>query len=174
MLFKNVKITSFIFIIILLLLRETRVDCGERNPSLSSLPRAPNFVLKDVNGNRVSLSDFKGKVVLLDFWCTWCLPCRAEIPHFVDLYSTYRNKGLQIVGIALEPHNVKGVKKFVQKYRINYPVLIGDYKVSFDYGGISSIPTTFIITRDGKIFRGYLGYQEKSVFEKDIQVLLRK
>jgi thiol-disulfide isomerase/thioredoxin len=168
------KIRSLIFILTILFSHGVYVSCGESNHSLSRLPNAPNFVLKDLNDRKVKLSDFKGKVVVLNFWTTWCPPCRAEIPHFMDLYTAYRNKGMEVVGIALEPSNVRGVKEFVQRYRISYPVLIGDSKVSSDYGGIMSIPTTFVITQDGKVFRGYEGYQEREILEKDVQILLRR
>jgi thiol-disulfide isomerase/thioredoxin len=166
------KSRYIIIFVLLLLFYITHISCGEHNPSPSRLPSAPDFVLKDLNGKKVSLSDFKGKVLILTFWTTWCPPCRAEIPHFIDLYSTYKQKGLEVVGINLETFNIDGVKEFVKRYKISYPILIGDNKVSFDYGGITSIPTNFIITQDSKIFRVYVGYEEKAVFEKDIQTLL--
>jgi len=168
------KTRYVIIFIIVLFVNVTYLSCGESNPSPSRLPNAPNFVLKDLNGKKVSLSDFKGKVVIINFWATWCPPCRAEIPHFLDLYSAYRGKGLEVVGINLESFNISGVKEFVKKYQISYPILIGDNKVSSDYGGITSIPTNFIITQDGKIYRVYVGYEGKAVFEKDIQMLLNK
>jgi len=168
------KIKHLVLLVTLIFFQGVYVSCGESNPSLSRLPIAPNFILKDLNGNKVTLSDFKGKVIILDFWTTWCPPCREEIPHLIDLYAAYRGRGLEVVGIALEPYNLRGVKDFIQRYRVTYPVLIGDNKVSSDYGGIVSIPTTFVITQDAKIYRAYVGYQEKAVFEKDIQTLLRK
>jgi thiol-disulfide isomerase/thioredoxin len=168
------KIKHLVLLVTLIFFQGVYVSCGESNPSLSRLPSAPNFILKDLKGNKVMLSDFKGKVIILDFWTTWCPPCREEIPHLVDLYAAYRGKGLEVVGIALEPYNLRGVKDFIQRYRVTYPVLIGDNKVSSDYGGIVSIPTTFVITQDAKIYRAYVGYQEKAVFEKDIQTLLRR
>jgi cytochrome c biogenesis protein CcmG/thiol:disulfide interchange protein DsbE len=168
------KIKHLVLLVTLIFFQGVYVSCGESNPSLSRLPSAPNFILKDLNGHKVTLSDFKGKVIILDFWTTWCPPCREEIPHLIDLYAAYRGRGLEVVGIALEPYNLRGVKDFIQRYRVTYPVLIGDNKVSSDYGGIVSIPTTFVITQDAKIYRAYVGYQEKAVFEKDIQTLLRK
>jgi len=168
------KIKHLVLLVTLIFFQGVYVSCGESNPSLSRLPSAPNFILKDLNGKKVTLSDFKGKVIILDFWTTWCPPCRAEIPHLIDLYAAYRGRGLEVVGIALEPYNLRGVKDFIQRYRVTYPVLIGDNKVSADYGEIVSIPTTFVITQDAKIYRAYVGYQEKAVFEKDIQTLLRK
>jgi cytochrome c biogenesis protein CcmG/thiol:disulfide interchange protein DsbE len=171
---EDMKTRYVVFLVTIFLFYMISVSCGESNPSLSRLPSAPNFVLKDLNGKKVTLTDFKGKVIILTFWATWCPPCRAEIPHFVDLYSAYRSKGLEVVGISLDSYNVGGLKDFVKKYQITYPVLVGDNKISSDYGGITSIPTTFIITQDAKIFRVYVGYLEKSDFEKDIKILLRK
>ena len=135
---------------------------------------APSFTLKDLNGENVSLSDFSGKVVILDFWATWCPPCKAEIPHFVELSEQYQGKGLAIVGVSLDREGVDVVKPFVQKFGIEYPVLISDGQVTKAYGGINSIPTTFVIDSAGNIRKKYVGYRDKSVFEADIKELLPK
>jgi peroxiredoxin len=133
---------------------------------------APPFALLDLNGNRVSLSDYKDKVVILDFWATWCPPCIKEIPHFIDLYKEYKNQGLVIVGISLDLQGISIVKAFNKKYKINYPILMADSQVSRAYGDITGIPTTFVIDPAGKIRRMYVGYRDKAVFERDIKELL--
>ncbi|MFC1666888.1 redoxin domain-containing protein [Candidatus Omnitrophota bacterium] len=133
---------------------------------------APDFALLDIDGNEKKLSDFKGKVIILDFWATWCPPCRAEIPHFIELYSHYKNQGLEIIGIALDQNGRKVVGPFAEKNNINYPILLAEREISGLYGGISAIPTTFIIDRDGRIRKKYTGYRSKEIFEKDIQELL--
>ena len=133
---------------------------------------APSFTLRDLNGKQVSLSDFKGKVVILDFWATWCPPCVMEIPHFIELYEQYKDQGFAMVGISLDRQGVGIVKSFVQKYRVNYPILMTDGRIDRVYGGITGIPTTFVIDAAGNIQRKYVGYRDKAVFEADIKTLL--
>lgn len=133
---------------------------------------APDFTLLDIHGNKKSLSDFKGKVVILDFWATWCPPCRKEIPHFVELYDDYKERGLEIIGVALDKDGEKVVSLFINENGIDYTVLLGDREVSNLYGGIPYIPTTFIIDREGRIRKKYIGYRDKSVFENDIREIL--
>lgn len=135
---------------------------------------APAFTLQDLNGKNVSLSDFKGKVVILDFWATWCAPCVQEIPHFIELYNQYKDKGFAMVGISLDQADISVVKSFVQKLKVNYPIMMGDGKVDKAYGEILSIPTTFVIDPAGNIRQKYIGYHDKAVFENDIKILLPK
>jgi peroxiredoxin len=133
---------------------------------------APDFMLLDINGNGKRLSDFKGKVVILDFWATWCPPCKAEIPHFIELYGTYKNKGLEIIGISLDWNAQRILGPFAEENGINYNLLIGDDKVTDLYGGIMSIPTTFVIDKEGNIRNRYIGYRDKEVFEEAVEGLL--
>lgn len=133
---------------------------------------APNFTLKDLNGNTFQLSDVKGKVVILDFWATWCPPCRMEIPHFEELHQEYKSKGLAVIGIALDRGGASQVKPFVEINRVSYLVLMGDGIVTEAYGGIRGIPTTFVIDRDGNIREKFVGYRSKEVFEETIKKLL--
>jgi len=145
---------------------------GDKALPSTSAKSAPSFTLQDLNGKQVSLSDFKGKVVIIDFWATWCPPCVTEIPHFIELYEQYKDKGFAMVGISLDRQGVGVVNSFVQKYRVNYPILMADGQVDKAYGGIMSIPTTFVIDRAGNIRQKYVGYREKAVFEADIKALL--
>jgi len=131
---------------------------------------APGFTLVDVNGRQVSLADFTGKVVILDFWATWCPPCKREIPDFIKLQSEYGSKGVQIVGIALD--QPEKVRSFVRDNGMNYPVLLGTEEVSAHYGGVESIPTTFIIDKAGRIVTKYEGFRSKETFESQINKLL--
>lgn len=133
---------------------------------------APDFQLKTLDGQVLQLSSLKGKVVLLDFWATWCPPCRAEIPHFNALYAAYKERGLEIVGVSLDEGGDGPVRAFVQQNGMAYAVGMGDSRLTQAYGGIQGIPTTFLIDREGKIARKYVGYQDKEVFEKEIRRLL--
>ena len=133
---------------------------------------APEFALRDLDGKEVKLADLKGKVVILDFWATWCGPCVKEIPHFIELYKQYQKQGFEMVGISTDRDGVGVVKSFVQRHKINYPILMADGKVQQAYGGIRAIPTTFVINKMGVIQRQYVGYRDKIVFEADIKALL--
>jgi peroxiredoxin len=142
---------------------------ADSTPSTSS-SAAPAFTLTDINGGTVSLSDFKGKVVILDFWATWCPPCKREIPDFITLQSEYASKGLQIVGIALDQPDK--VRAFAQQNGMNYPVLLGTDQISALYGGIEGIPTTFILDKNGNIVNRFEGFRPKEDFEVEITKLL--
>ena len=137
----------------------------------ASRKTAPNFRLTDLAGKPVELGALRGKVVILDFWATWCPPCREEIPHFISLYNAYRSKGFEMVGLSVgeEPD---AVKQFVQKNGINYPVAIANDQVERAFGGIRGIPTTFVLDKKGRIVKKYVGFQDKKVFERQIQQLL--
>jgi peroxiredoxin len=142
----------------------------------SAAPRkeAPDFALPLITNEKdtLKLSDLKGKVVILDFWATWCRPCRMEIPSFIDLYKTYKDSGFVMVGIAID--KVEKVKKFYKRFKLNYPVVMSNKKLELAYGGISGIPTTFVLDKSGRIYKKYVGYRPKSTFEEDIKKLLKE
>jgi thiol-disulfide isomerase/thioredoxin len=144
------------------------------NPYLAAEPRpmAPGWQLRDVNGKQVDLADFKGKLVILDFWATWCPPCRAEIPGLVALQKKYADKGLVIIGVSLDRQGPGIVKAFMHQLGMNYRVVMGDEKIVSEYGGIEAIPTTFIIDRQGKVVTIREGFTDNATFESEIRPLL--
>lgn len=132
----------------------------------NNFPAAPEFSLTDLVGNEISLSDYEGKVIFLNFWATWCSPCRAEIPGFVELYEKYENKGMQIIGISLDMAGVNKVLNFVKEYKINYPVAMATRKMYSDYEPGRAIPVTIIIDQKGKIRHKHIGYMDKGTLER--------
>lgn len=132
---------------------------------------APDFSLSTIDGETLKLSDYKGKVIILDFWATWCPPCRKEIPDLIKLYDKYKDKGLIIIGISSEDTNT--LKEFSEDNGINYPIALGNQKVAEAYGGIQYIPTTFVIDREGNIIKKHVGFTEYEVFEAEIKELLQ-
>jgi thiol-disulfide isomerase/thioredoxin len=134
---------------------------------------APSWELQNVDGQTVRFADFKGKVVILDFWATWCPPCRAEIPGLIELQKQYGKQGLAVVGVSLDQDGAADVKAFAQKFGINYPVVLADQKVVQAYGEIEAIPTTFVVDRAGGIVAKHIGFTDKGDFEKEIKPLLK-
>ena len=135
---------------------------------------APDFSLTSTDGKMIRLSDYRGKVVVVDFWATWCPPCKAEIPDFIKLYSQYKDAGFQMIGISLDEGGMKDVKPFMKEYGINYPIVMGTEEVVSAYGGIRGIPTTFVIDKAGHVRDAFEGYRSASVFEKLIQQLTKE
>ena len=136
-----------------------------------SRPMAPAFSLTDMNGRKLELADYKGKVVLLDFWATWCGPCRIEIPGFIQLQERYRDQGLVVLGIYIDD-NAESVSDFYREFKMNYAVAPGDSRLVELYGGILGLPTTFLIGRDGRIYSKHSGATDVAVFEEEIKELL--
>jgi peroxiredoxin len=134
---------------------------------------APDFSLPQLNGQTLQLSAYRGKVVLLDFWATWCDPCREETPHLVELQNKYRNQGLQIIGVSMDD-SPEPVREFYQRFQMNYPVVMGNAKIGELYGGVLGLPIAFVIGRDGRIYAKHIGATDVSVLEQDVRALLRQ
>jgi thiol-disulfide isomerase/thioredoxin len=143
----------------------------DRNPAPANL----NFVLKDAAGSNFNLASQRGKVILLDFWATWCPPCKVEIPWFVEFQSTYGAKGLAVIGVSVDDPPEK-LSPFIRQYKMNYPVLLGigrddiTGRKGFDAGAV--LPKTVVIARDGRICKAHLGLSAKEKFEQEIKALL--
>ncbi len=135
--------------------------------------KAPDFTSKTQDGKDFQLSKMKGKVVLVNFWATWCGPCRAEIPGFLEVYERYKEKGLEIVGISLDENGWEVVTPFIKRFKITYPIVLDARgAVARTYGRIDAIPTSFLVDKKGNIVDHHIGYLSKEDFEKKIKSLL--
>jgi thiol-disulfide isomerase/thioredoxin len=163
---------SYLKIIFVLLASAALFSGGSLTQAAGSKIAAPDWNLSDVDGKPVKLSDFKGKVVILDFWATWCPPCRAEIPGFVAIQKKYADTGFTVIGVSLDKQGISVVKPFMRQLGMNYPVVIGNPQTVEDYGGITAIPTTFVIDRQGNVVAAYEGFTDQATFESVIGPLL--
>jgi peroxiredoxin len=134
---------------------------------------APDFALKDVDGKIVHLSDYRGKVVLLDFWATWCGPCKIEIPWFMEMQRKNKDRGFEVVGVAMDDEGWEVVKPFLATLAVNYRVVMGNDTTASTYGGVDALPTTFLIDRTGKIAAVHIGLTSKKEFEDGVEQLLQ-
>lgn len=133
---------------------------------------APDFSLKDADGRSVKLSDYKGKVVLLNFWATWCGPCKIEIPWFVEFQQKYQDKGFAVLGISMDDEGWDVVKPYIAQHKVNYRILLGTDLVAEQYGGVDSLPTTFLLDQELRVASIHVGLVSKDVYEKEIRELL--
>jgi peroxiredoxin len=134
---------------------------------------APEFALKDVNGKTVHLSDYKGKVVLLDFFATWCGPCKIEIPWFMEMERRNKDRGFAVLGVAMDDEGWEVVKPFLADLGVNYRVVIGNDATAGMYGGVDALPTTFLIDKEGRIAAVHVGLASRKDFEDGIEQLLQ-
>ncbi|MGA7575691.1 MAG: TlpA disulfide reductase family protein [Terriglobales bacterium] len=130
---------------------------------------APDFELPTLDGKNLKLSDLRGKAVLLNFWATYCGPCKDEMPWFVELQNEFGPQGFQIVGVAMDDASNEDIAKFAKQMGVNYPILIGKESVGQSYGGVSVLPTTFFLDRDGRLIAREFGLRSRSDFVDDIK-----
>jgi cytochrome c biogenesis protein CcmG/thiol:disulfide interchange protein DsbE len=134
---------------------------------------APDFTLKDADGRAVRLSDYRGKVVLLDFWATWCGPCAEEIPWFINLERKQKDHGFAVLGVSMDDDGWNAVKPFASQMGMNYRVLMGNDETAQLYGGVDALPTTFLIDREGRIAAVHVGLADRRDIEDGVERLLR-
>ncbi len=134
---------------------------------------APNFSLKDADGNVVKLTDYRGKVVLVNFWATWCGPCEAEIPWFIEFEKKYKDQGFAVLGVSMDDDGWKSVRPYVASHKINYRIMIGSEVVSQQFGEIEALPTSFVLDREGRIASNHIGLVDKVDYQNEIVKLLQ-
>src|ERR1700735_3279707 len=139
----------------------------------ASNPQAvPPFLVRDINGGVVSTAEWHGKVVLLNFWATWCPPCREEIPELIELQARYKDR-LQVIGISMDdPEDADGVKRFTEKEGVNYPIVMVSREILMEYGGVPALPTSFVVNTDSKIVQKHVGLYPTFVYETELRSLL--
>jgi peroxiredoxin len=152
--------------------KENAVEAASVKPVSDRRP-APDFSLKDENGAAVKLSDYRGKVVLLNFWATWCGPCKIEIPWFVEFESRYKDQGFAVIGVSMDEGGWDDVKPYLRRVNVNYRILLGNDEVAMLYGGVEALPTSFLIDRDGRIASVHVGLVSKGDYQSDIDTLLK-
>lgn len=165
------RIVSTLLVSGMICLLANTVFLGCNRKSLEALPR---WELPDMDGNVVHSKEFAGKVVVVNFWATWCPPCVQEIPGFVSLHEKYARKGLAVIGIALDERGPQVVKPFLKQHGVSYTVLVGDTPVQLAFGGLDGLPTTFVFDRSGKLVKKHEGFWDAAAMEKEIQPLLEQ
>ena len=184
------KADKNLFFILFMVLSFTTFNCSkekakETSPSnnqtqqqvsanQSNKMKAPDFTLTSTSGKKINLSDYKGKIVILDFWATWCGPCRRGVPDLVDIQKEFKNK-VVVIGISLDDQRtMNNISPFMKQYGINYPIVYGTNKVVMDYGNIQAIPTSFVIDKDGYIVDQNIGLVPKAKFVNKINSLIKE
>jgi len=168
---RRIRSTAFALLILL------AAACSSYNVRAAVKPekdrkKAPDFELKDTMGKSVKLSDYKGKVVLLNFWATWCGPCKIEIPWFVEFEQKHKDHGFSVLGVSMDEEGWEIVKPYLERSKVNYRVLLGNDTVAQMYGGVDSLPTSFMIDKEGRIAAVHVGLVSKSEYQHDLNILL--
>jgi peroxiredoxin len=169
-----VKIVLLSLVIVPAILNSANAGAAGFSPAVGSGPfqLAPAFTLADLSGHKIDLAAYRGKAVLLNFWATWCAPCREETPEFIRLQNEYRSQGLRVIGISLDDDS-KPVLEFYRRFKMNYPVAVGDAALAERYGGIFGLPVTFVIGCDGRIQAKYSGKVDIPRVEQELRQLLK-
>jgi thiol-disulfide isomerase/thioredoxin len=154
---------------------------AENETAKKGLPNEPDVTFQDLQGKNVTLASYRGKAVLVNFWATWCEPCKIEIPGLIQLQNKYADKGFTILGVAMDDEGKKVVEPYVQnqkfdvdgqKLTMNYPIVLGNEEIAQKFGGLIGFPTSVLISRDGKVVKRIIGLVNQDTLEKDIRGLL--
>src|SRR5262245_45085786 len=157
----------------MVLLSSTSGGAGSVTPA-KARRKAPTFVLSDANGSRVKLSDYKGKVVVLDFWATWCTGCKVEIPWFMEFQAKYKSQGLETVGAAMDEESWEKVRPYIEEHPFNYPIVAGDAATLAKKFNITGLPLTLLIDRNGRIADAHAGMVDKDAWEQEVREVLKE
>jgi len=168
-----VAASAFLFCASLLVRKLDLMQVSATVKTVKDGQTAPDFSLQDATGANIRLSAYKGKVVVVDFWATWCHGCKTEIPWFMEFQNKYKDSGLAVIGVSLDEDGWKSVRPFVEEKKMNYPVVIGNGDLAKRYG-VDSMPMTLLIDRKGKLVASYIGLVDKVIFEKELIRLLGK
>jgi len=168
--FKRIHLVVAVFVAITMASCNTATNAALKPESKRR--QAPNFTLKDNSGQTVQLSDYKGKVVFLNFWATWCGPCKEEIPWLIEFEQEYKGKGFAVLGVSMDEEGWDAIRPFISNRKVNYRVLLGTPEMADLYGGVDALPTSFILDREGRIAQAYVGAQLKRKFQNDLFELL--
>jgi peroxiredoxin len=152
--------------------REVTMAETESTAGPSALRTAPAFSLRDTNGNIYSSAQLAGKPAVINFFATWCPPCREEIPGFIEVYNRHKENGFELIGISLDTDSREAMPGFLMSNKIGYRILFGDLATARAYGGVSALPTTFFVGKDGEIKKVHIGYMDEDAFDKEVRKLL--
>jgi len=164
----------FVTVVLSIVMLGSTSGASARVTPTQSRRKAPTFVLSDANGSPVRLSDYKGKVVVLDFWATWCTGCKVEIPWFMEFQDKYKSQGLATIGVAMDDEGWQKVRPYVGEHPFNYPIVAGDAAALAKRFSVVGLPMTLLIDRDGRIAESHAGMIDKNGWEQEVREVLKE
>ncbi|MCZ2156627.1 MAG: TlpA family protein disulfide reductase [Bryobacterales bacterium] len=168
----NLAVAAVLVLCLVACSKSSKSPAGVNLKDEQTRNEAADFALEDSNGQKLTLSSLRGKVVLLNFWATWCGPCRIEIPWFIEMEREFKDQGFAVVGVSMDQDGWSAVKPFMEEMKINYRVVLGTEEAAQLYGGVEALPTSYILDRNGKVAAVHMGIVRRQVFEEEIRALL--